>query len=105
MTNWTVVRCPSGFTRCSRRLLTTDPWQLPVRHSGFVIRHSFVIRISSFVILAVGPTSKESDEFRMAGHSHFANIAAKKGANDKKRGALFGKLSRAIMIAARHGGG
>jgi len=41
----------------------------------------------------------------MAGHSHFANIAAKKGANDKKRGALFGKLSRAIMVAARHGGG
>src|SRR5579864_3379622 len=41
----------------------------------------------------------------MAGHSHFANIAAKKGANDKKRGALFGKLSKAIMVAARHGGG
>ncbi|MGQ0635482.1 MAG: YebC/PmpR family DNA-binding transcriptional regulator [Planctomycetaceae bacterium] len=41
----------------------------------------------------------------MAGHSHFANIAIKKGANDKKRGALFGKLSRAIMVAARHGGG
>jgi YebC/PmpR family DNA-binding regulatory protein len=41
----------------------------------------------------------------MAGHSHFANIAYKKDANDKKRGALFGKLSRAIMIAARHGGG
>ena len=41
----------------------------------------------------------------MAGHSHFANIAIKKGHNDKKRGALFGKLSRAIMVAARHGGG
>jgi YebC/PmpR family DNA-binding regulatory protein len=41
----------------------------------------------------------------MAGHSHFANIAIKNGANDKKRGALFGKLSRAIMVAARHGGG
>src|SRR6185503_5619033 len=41
----------------------------------------------------------------MAGHSHSANIAIRKGANDKKRGALFGKLSRAIMIAARHGGG
>lgn len=40
----------------------------------------------------------------MAGHSHSANIAIRKGANDKKRGALFGKLSRAIMIAARHGG-
>lgn len=41
----------------------------------------------------------------MAGHSHSANIAIRKGANDKKRGALFGKLSRAIIIAARHGGG
>jgi YebC/PmpR family DNA-binding regulatory protein len=41
----------------------------------------------------------------MAGHSHSANIAVRKGANDKKRGALFGKLSRAIMVAARHGGG
>jgi YebC/PmpR family DNA-binding regulatory protein len=40
----------------------------------------------------------------MAGHSHSANIAIRKGANDKKRGALFGKLSRAIMVAARHGG-
>jgi YebC/PmpR family DNA-binding regulatory protein len=41
----------------------------------------------------------------MAGHSHSANIAIRKGAQDKKRGALFGKLSRAIMVAARHGGG
>lgn len=40
----------------------------------------------------------------MAGHSHSANIAIRKGAQDKKRGALFGKLSRAIMIAARSGG-
>jgi YebC/PmpR family DNA-binding regulatory protein len=41
----------------------------------------------------------------MAGHSHWANIAHKKGRVDKKRGALFGKLSRAIIVAARHGGG
>ncbi|MBS0264958.1 MAG: YebC/PmpR family DNA-binding transcriptional regulator [Planctomycetes bacterium] len=41
----------------------------------------------------------------MAGHSHASNVAIRKGANDKKRGALFGKLSRAIMVAARHGGG
>ncbi len=41
----------------------------------------------------------------MAGHSHWANIAAKKGAADKKRGKLFGKLSRAIIVAARAGGG
>jgi YebC/PmpR family DNA-binding regulatory protein len=40
----------------------------------------------------------------MAGHSHWANIQHKKGAVDKKRGALFGKLSRAIIVAARNGG-
>ncbi|MAG94653.1 MAG: YebC/PmpR family DNA-binding transcriptional regulator [Planctomycetaceae bacterium] len=41
----------------------------------------------------------------MAGHSHWANIAAKKGVADKKRGKLFGKLSRAIIVAAQNGGG
>ncbi len=41
----------------------------------------------------------------MAGHSHWANIVHKKGAADKKRGKLFGKLSKAIMVAARNGGG
>jgi YebC/PmpR family DNA-binding regulatory protein len=41
----------------------------------------------------------------MSGHSHWANIAAKKGVIDKKRGKLFGKLSRAIIVAARTGGG
>ncbi|MBW3542726.1 MAG: YebC/PmpR family DNA-binding transcriptional regulator [Planctomycetes bacterium] len=40
----------------------------------------------------------------MAGHSHWANIAFKKGAVDKKRGKLFGKLSRAIIVAAQRGG-
>lgn len=41
----------------------------------------------------------------MAGHSHWANIQQKKGVADKKRGKLFGKLSRAIIVAAQHGGG
>lgn len=41
----------------------------------------------------------------MAGHSHWANIAHKKGRIDKKRGMLFGKLSRAIIVAAQNGGG
>ncbi len=39
----------------------------------------------------------------MAGHSHWANIAAKKGIVDKKKGKLFGKLSRAIIVAAQRG--
>jgi YebC/PmpR family DNA-binding regulatory protein len=41
----------------------------------------------------------------MSGHSHWATIKHKKGAADAKRGKIFSKLSRAIIIAARHGGG
>ena len=41
----------------------------------------------------------------MSGHSHWATIKHKKGAIDAKRGKLWSKLSRAIIIAARHGGG
>jgi YebC/PmpR family DNA-binding regulatory protein len=41
----------------------------------------------------------------MSGHSHWATIKHKKGAADAKRGKHFSKLSRAIIIAARHGGG
>src|SRR5713226_6483634 len=41
----------------------------------------------------------------MSGHSHWATIKHKKGAIDAKRGKMFSKLSRAIIIAARGGGG
>ncbi|MCY3002698.1 MAG: YebC/PmpR family DNA-binding transcriptional regulator, partial [Planctomycetota bacterium] len=41
----------------------------------------------------------------MAGHSHSANIARRKGAVDAKRGKVFSKLARAIISAARQGGG
>jgi YebC/PmpR family DNA-binding regulatory protein len=41
----------------------------------------------------------------MAGHSHWANIQRSKGVADAKRGKLFSKLSRYILIAARSGGG
>src|SRR5205814_6839450 len=41
----------------------------------------------------------------MSGHSHWATIKHKKGAIAAKRGKLWSKLSRAIIIAARHGGG
>src|SRR5450755_1459044 len=40
----------------------------------------------------------------MSGHSHWANIQHKKGAVDAKRGVLWSKLSRAIMVAAKNGG-
>jgi YebC/PmpR family DNA-binding regulatory protein len=41
----------------------------------------------------------------MSGHSHWATIKHKKAAVDAKRGKHWSKLSRAIMIAARSGGG
>ncbi|MBX3397084.1 MAG: YebC/PmpR family DNA-binding transcriptional regulator [Phycisphaerae bacterium] len=41
----------------------------------------------------------------MAGHSKWANIKHKKGANDKRRGKLWSKLSRNIIVAAKTGGG
>jgi YebC/PmpR family DNA-binding regulatory protein len=39
----------------------------------------------------------------MAGHSKFKNIMHRKGAQDKKKSALFSKLSREITVAAKMG--
>jgi YebC/PmpR family DNA-binding regulatory protein len=41
----------------------------------------------------------------MAGHSHWANIARKKALVDNKRGKLWSKLSKYIIVAAKIGGG
>src|SRR5262245_21888536 len=41
----------------------------------------------------------------MAGHSHSANIAVRKGKQDAARAKLYSKLSRYIIVAARSGGG
>jgi len=41
----------------------------------------------------------------MAGHSHYKNMVRHKNVVDAKRGKVFSKLSRYIIIAARSGGG
>ena len=41
----------------------------------------------------------------MAGHSKWNNIKNKKGKEDAKRGKIFTKLGRYIMVAAKEGGG
>ena len=41
----------------------------------------------------------------MAGHSKWANIKHKKARNDAKRGQTWSKCSRAIIVAAKNGGG
>ena len=41
----------------------------------------------------------------MSGHSHWATIRRKKGAADAKRGQVFTRIAREIVMAARNGGG
>ena len=41
----------------------------------------------------------------MAGHSHWSKIKRAKGANDAKRGKIWSKIARKIIIAAKSGGG
>jgi YebC/PmpR family DNA-binding regulatory protein len=41
----------------------------------------------------------------LSGHSKWSSIKHKKGAADAKRGKLFSKLARGIMVAAKEGGG
>src|SRR5688572_30839494 len=41
---------------------------------------------------------------RMAGHSHWSKIKRAKGANDAKRGKIWSKIARKIIIAAKNGG-
>ena len=41
----------------------------------------------------------------MSGHSKWSTIKRKKGVADAKRGAIFTRLAREIVIAAREGGG
>lgn len=41
----------------------------------------------------------------MAGHSHWAGIKHKKALVDAKRGKLWSRLAKAIIVAAKHGGG
>jgi YebC/PmpR family DNA-binding regulatory protein len=41
----------------------------------------------------------------MSGHSHWAGIKYKKAANDAKRGRVWSKIARSIIVAAKTGGG
>src|SRR6185295_18807445 len=49
--------------------------------------------------------SRPLEESFMAGHSHWARIKRKKGVTDARRGRLWSKLARNVIVAARTGGG
>src|SRR5579862_5508864 len=51
-----------------------------------------------------GCTSSSSRRRALSGHSKWSSIKHKKGAADAKRGKLFSKLSRQIIVAAKEGG-
>ena len=51
------------------------------------------------------PLPRRRSDVLMSGHSKWATIKHKKGAEDKARGKLFAKLIRQIEVAAREGGG
>lgn len=48
--------------------------------------------------------SKKLKDFNMAGHSKWANIKHRKGAQDALRSKMFAKFSKEIMVAAAKGG-
>ena len=58
------------------------------------------IQWSVDVAAGLNPGSK-----RMSGHSKWATIKHKKGAADAKRGKIFSKIAKEIMILAKQGGG
>jgi YebC/PmpR family DNA-binding regulatory protein len=53
----------------------------------------------------LGSFVNDGQEEHVSGHSKWSSIKHKKGAADAKRGKLFSKLSRAIIVAAKEGGG
>jgi YebC/PmpR family DNA-binding regulatory protein len=52
----------------------------------------------------LGSVAPNVEEVGLSGHSKWHSIKHKKGATDKRRGQLFSKLARAIIVAARDGG-
>jgi len=69
---------------------------MPVYAITVIIRADFYSGVTEFAWAKQG---------NMAGHSKWANIQHRKGAQDKKRGKLFTKLIKEITVAARMGGG
>ncbi len=53
---------------------------------------------------SVSEPGRRTPEVTVVGHSKWSSIKHKKGAADAKRGKLFSKLTRAIIVAAREGG-
>src|SRR5579875_3308237 len=74
------------------------------RHSIRSCRGTSASMSCSWRRRARAPERQERREL-MSGHSKWATIKHKKGAQDAARGKLFAKLIRQVEVAAREGGG
>lgn len=74
----------------------TPPYSHTPNTRYFLYNHSFPCKINPNLNITGG---------KMAGHSKWANIKRRKGAQDAVRGKIFTKLNREIMVASKIGGG
>jgi hypothetical protein len=85
----------------SSRIETRFPRALrEMRHPPIIEREGIEPAESA----ARGQTPGAYNAHGMAGHSHWSKIKRAKGATDAKRGKVWSKIARKIIIAAKNGG-
>ena len=108
------VPCPSSrrighlevLVRDPNRTVTTSGFASPALDRSSGSWAAIVMHCGTVPLLPPDHRLRITGEItEMAGHSHSANIAHRKGLVDAKRGKLFTKLCRAVYVAARNGGG
>jgi YebC/PmpR family DNA-binding regulatory protein len=57
------------------------------------------------MLVFLGYSTRAEEDDSVAGHSKWANIQHRKGRQDEKRGKIWTRVIREIMVAARQGGG
>src|SRR5438309_3343584 len=92
------VVAPTAWRMDSTRLVLPDPpWPTTA---------TFLIFVGSGDGIELSPALGALIVFRaMSGHSKWSQIKRQKGAADVKRGVIFTKMTKEIMIAAKEGGG
>ena len=96
-------RAASPYRHSARR--AASPYRHSTRRAASPYRHSSGYLLSSNLGFSDSSRNRAlTPEVRMSGHSKWATIKHKKGALDAKRGKMFTRVIKEIMIAARNGG-
>jgi YebC/PmpR family DNA-binding regulatory protein len=72
---------------------------------GWAMGSLFSVCVGENVKSVLQQISVDQKDTFVAGHSKWANIQHRKGRQDEKRGRIWTRVIREIMVAARHGGG